>query len=609
MSTALSSEMCSNSPEKPSKSQELQENRRRVRYWAALSLLRCLMSSPDAAVAAFLEREKKLSIAIEEVDLQATEELRQRELLDPLGESVILDSIPDAAVELGSADLPHTDRLKLRAFRQRAEAIKSSGKDPKIQKATQIISDMVAKGFHPIVYCRFIATANYVAAQLQQRLRQRFPEVHVTAATSETGDDGEREALIEGLALSEKRVLVATDCLSEGINLQEHFDAVLHYDLPWNPNRLEQRDGRVDRFGQKRSEVRTVVLFSPDNPIDRIVLKVLVQKVREIYNSLGIRVSFATNTESVAQALVDSVLQSKTKNIEQLGFEFLESDTAKQFMLGLELDAKREEESRTRFAQHAIEPDVVDKELKATDSVLGDPNAVRSFVLDAGQRLGLRLTDRGRYFSLDPESVRLELRQKLAWNKPVKVVFDSPPPQDLDDALVLGRNHPLVAHLSDQILGRALQRQGQFEGYRCGAAYTNAVKSRTVILLLRVRYILSRRGRADQFAEELVTTGYDSGTAEPHWFAPNQQEVLALLETAEPAGNITSQEKEQRLQLALNETRASDTKLLEIAEQRATELETAYDRLKQQIGGATVKAEAHAPDILGLYVLLPGGQA
>jgi SNF2 family DNA or RNA helicase len=46
-------------------------------------------------------------------------------------------------------------------------------------------------------------------------------------------------------------VLVATDCLSEGINLQEHFDAVVHYDLSWNPTRHEQREGRVDRFGQE----------------------------------------------------------------------------------------------------------------------------------------------------------------------------------------------------------------------------------------------------------------------------------------------------------------------------------------------------------------------
>jgi SNF2 family DNA or RNA helicase len=45
-------------------------------------------------------------------------------------------------------------------------------------------------------------------------------------------------------------VLVATDCLSEGINLQDYFDAVVHYDLSWNPTRHEQREGRVDRFGQ-----------------------------------------------------------------------------------------------------------------------------------------------------------------------------------------------------------------------------------------------------------------------------------------------------------------------------------------------------------------------
>jgi superfamily II DNA/RNA helicase len=47
-------------------------------------------------------------------------------------------------------------------------------------------------------------------------------------------------------------VLIATDCLSEGVNLQEHFDAVVHYDLSWNPTRHEQREGRVDRFGQEQ---------------------------------------------------------------------------------------------------------------------------------------------------------------------------------------------------------------------------------------------------------------------------------------------------------------------------------------------------------------------
>lgn len=108
--------------------------------------------------------------------------------------------------------------------------------------------------------------------------------------SGETGGDEEHEAAIAVLVETERRVLVATDCLSEGVNLQDHFDAVLHYDLPWNPNRLEQREGRVDRFGQPKSEVRAVVLFSEDNPIDGVVLDVLIRKARQIYHDLGISV-------------------------------------------------------------------------------------------------------------------------------------------------------------------------------------------------------------------------------------------------------------------------------------------------------------------------------
>ena len=308
-----------------------------------------------------------------------------------------------------------------------------------------------------VVFCRFVATAKYVAEQLSERLKAKFPNIHVIAVTGETGDDEAREEAVKSLADSEKRVLVATDCLSEGVNLQGSFDAVLHYDLPWNPNRLEQRDGRVDRFGQPKKEIRSVVLFSPDNPIDRVVLQVLIRKVREIYSSLGIRVSFASDTESVAQALVESVLQGKSKDASQLGFEFLESDTAKQFTLGLELDAKREEESRTRFAQHSIQPAEVAKEIEATDTVLGDPDAVRNFVLNAAQRLGINVTPKGKYYLLDVSPLPEELRQKLGWQKPIKMVFDSPPPQDVENAVVIGRNHLLTVHLSEKTTGMAFR--------------------------------------------------------------------------------------------------------------------------------------------------------
>jgi superfamily II DNA or RNA helicase len=590
----------------------LNQARRRVRYWAALSLLRCLMSSPDAAVAAFSAREKTLTPAEEEQDTD--EELRQREILDPLREASTLDTVPENAVELGSADLTQTDRAKLRLFRQRAEQIAASGQDPKIEAAEQIISGMLRQGYHPIVYCRFVATAKYVARELEKRLKSRYPTVYAVGVTSETGNDEEREVVIEKLVESEKRILVATDCLSEGINLQEGFDAVLHYDLPWNPNRLEQREGRVDRFGQKRPEVRAVLLFSPDNPIDGIVLDVLIRKAKQIYRDLGITVSVPANSESVAQAVVRALFENWSGNPEQLRLDLGDVDTVKALHLAWDREAEREKASRARFAQHAIKEDELKAELEVTDSVLGDPEAVRSFMVHAAQRLRFTLDDRGRYYLLDPANLPVGIKEKLRWQKPVKVVFDSPPPEEVENAVVLGRNHPLVAFLAERIVGKAFVPKGPEdfqEVARSGAAYTGSVDRRTCLVLLRVRYRLARKNLPDQFAEEVLTTGFradvSSGDGKLVWLEPNHPQTLALVE-AKPIGNISPQEKEQRIERALEELRRASDELRSIANARAKELEASYQRLKQQIGGSRVQATAYAPDILGVYVLLPGGR-
>jgi len=587
----------------------LQENRRRVRYWAALTLLRCLMSSPEAAIKAFSAQEDDTAPAPQEAGSEPPEELRTREVLDSLSEAGSLDGVPEPAIEAGSRDLAATDRAKLRAFKQRAENIKESGRDPKIEKAAAVVLGMLQRGFHPIVFCRFVATAKYVAEQLEQRLKRHYSTIRAVAVTSETGGNEEREAAIANLVETEKRVLVATDCLSEGINLQEDFDAVLHYDLPWNPNRLEQREGRVDRFGQKRADVCAVVLYSPDNVIDGIVLDVLLRKAKKIYETLGVRVSVPSESESVVHAIVKAVFENWRGKSEQLPLGFSGFDTVESFHATLDREALRDKESRSRFAQHAIKPDEVEEELKATDTVLGAPASVRSFLLDAADRLGIPVTDREKYVLIDPRELRDEVKQKLGWQKPLKAVFDSPPPQDLENAVVLGRNHPFVAYLSEQILGRAFHPANERENYRCGAAYTRSVKTRTVVLLLRVRYRLSRRGQPEQFAEEIITTGYRSEGAEQSWYEANHSDILDILEKAEAVGNISPAEKRQRIEAALQEAQVAHSKLQAIADSRCRELEAAHERLKQQIGGTKVTATAYDPDILGIHVLLPGGKA
>jgi len=98
------------------------------------------------------------------------------------------------------------------------------------------------------------------------------------------------------------------DCLSEGINLQEHFDSVVHYDLSWNPTRHEQREGRVDRYGQPRKTVRALTLFSMDNRIDGLVLDVLLRKHRIIRSGLGISVPVPVRSEEVMEALMQGLI-------------------------------------------------------------------------------------------------------------------------------------------------------------------------------------------------------------------------------------------------------------------------------------------------------------
>ena len=78
----------------------------------------------------------------------------------------------------------------------------------------------------------------------------------------------------------EKGILIATDCISEGINLQHMANQMIHYELPWNPNRLEQRNGRIDRYGQKEKVVHIKTLVMSDT-LDATILKVLVSKGQE----------------------------------------------------------------------------------------------------------------------------------------------------------------------------------------------------------------------------------------------------------------------------------------------------------------------------------------
>ncbi|MDP2958678.1 MAG: DISARM system SNF2-like helicase DrmD [Longimicrobiales bacterium] len=82
------------------------------------------------------------------------------------------------------------------------------------------------------------------------------------------------------------RILIATEAAREGVNLQNHCSDLFHFDVPWNPSRMEQRNGRLDRKLQRAKEVRCHYYVLTQRPEDR-VLDVLVEKSKVIHDELG----------------------------------------------------------------------------------------------------------------------------------------------------------------------------------------------------------------------------------------------------------------------------------------------------------------------------------
>ena len=148
------------------------------------------------------------------------------------------ESAPAGTVEVAE------DVAALEELIARADALRGPGRDPKLKALIGEVRQLMAADFKPVVFCRYIATAHYVGEELRRALPGE--SAHIAVVTGELTSD-QRQEKVEALGELDKQVtavLVATDCLSEGVNLQDHFDAVVHYDLTWNPTRHEQREGR-----------------------------------------------------------------------------------------------------------------------------------------------------------------------------------------------------------------------------------------------------------------------------------------------------------------------------------------------------------------------------
>ena len=499
------------------------ERHRRVRYWSALALLRCVSSSPAAAAATLRSR-----AAVDEVPDNEVDEVGRRTVLDldDTDDVVTLDFSPGSDTETGADSM----RRKLLEFARRAEAL-SPETDHKLQGAIGEIKALLKDGFLPIVFCRFVDSADYVARQLREALPAKVQIESVTGLLP----PAEREARIAALVSeSSQYVLVCTDCLAEGVNLQQHFNAVLHYDLAWNPTRHEQREGRVDRFGQDRSVVRVVTYYGTDNPIDGVILEVLIRKHKNIKSDLGVTVAVPGSSEQIAEALFQGALFRKKTSAhpQQLLIPFAENIESRKKALHAEWDNARDREkvNRSRFAQHTISPEAVTVELESIRAAIGRNEDVARFFDTVLHAAGIPVHAKGKVVTvhLSNEAPRA-LRQAIGRDDPFAGRFDLPVEKG---EAYLGRTSPIVEGLASWALDQALDpvaRDAKAVAARCGFISTSAVSVRTTLLVARFRYHLQITGTDSEtiLCEEIVPLACTGPADTPSWLTPEEGERLS----------------------------------------------------------------------------------
>jgi hypothetical protein len=453
-----------------------------------------------------------------------------------------------------------------------------------------------------VVFCRFIATAHYVA----RHLRDELSDATVGVVTGEMPPEERAERVARIGAAEGARVLVATDCLSEGINLQEHFDAVVHYDLSWNPTRHEQREGRVDRFGQPSKVVRATLLYGVNNPVDGAVLQVILRKAARIREELGVPVPVPDEGHTLTQALLKAVLLRRRG-----GSGALEGRQLELFETHWEDAKAKAKKNRTVFAQRRIKPDEVLPEWHKSLAAVGSRDDVQRFLSRALARLGSGLEALRRGYKVPTAPLPLEVRERLeAAGLEGTVAIDFAYPS-APGCRPVQRSHPLIAVLAETLLSRTLSDDNNNASGndpsvlgRVGCWVSEGVRARTTIALLRLRHqLLSRKQRQETtlMVEEATALAWAGGGEA--LTGADALSLLALPPVEDPPKHV--REREVARALTMIDDRANDLEAFAAARARALLDDHLRVREASKATGSTIVQALPRPDVIGLYVLLP----
>ncbi len=219
-----------------------------------------------------------------------------------------LEEMLEAITLAGNADQVREEIAELRRLAEQAQAVESSNAEAKLSKLRDLLHQ---EGFfdHPdqrlLLFTEFKDTLNYLLEKLKA-WGFKAGCIHGGMKPGSRDEPGTRLYSEQQFREGAIQVLVATEAAGEGINLQV-CNILFNYDIPWNPNRLEQRMGRIHRYGQRKDCL--IFNFVAVNTIEGKVLQRLLEKLQEIRNALDDDAVFNVVGEILPAAHVERVLR------------------------------------------------------------------------------------------------------------------------------------------------------------------------------------------------------------------------------------------------------------------------------------------------------------
>lgn len=472
-----------------------------------LHLLKRVLSSPHALKVSLKNRIDKL---------ESGEHGTEINVIDAEASITESDMFENISYEEANLRLEHTTfaddvaEFEMNSLKGVLETLKKikPANDSKFNKLIETIKELLVNSPKIIIFTRYKDTLTY----LNEALTELFRGVKILSIYGEMNSERRKEIFNE-FEKAKSGILIATDCISEGINLQYLCSQIVHYELPWNPNRLEQRNGRVDRFGQpeKFVHIRTLIV---DNTLDEDILEKIIEKADRIKAEFGFSPPFFNDENAILKRLLKA---GKTPKTRQNKSDLNQLDLFEQFSSKVEDspdDADEDEvvmnkqlqkiKSESFYGQTGIKLPDVERKLRQTEETVGSCEEIEKFIISGLKMFNCNIDKVSEY----TYKIKINDKKLMVQGLPQQIEsasFDKNYAARNPGTLLIDIGSPLVTRLV-----QIIKQQSALDPAHYGKTsykISGSLKAPSAILKTLVRYVVETS--PSTIIEEIMTTGFE----------------------------------------------------------------------------------------------------